>query len=274
MKIMNKQLDFSQIKLVVSDIDGTLLREGEQAFSDDVWQWIHRLHEKGILFSLATGRLPYEVDPLLDKASLSIPYAAGNGAIVRRGNDILEEHLFIPNGLQEISHHYSQYGVTVIFTLENQERPLKITPWSLANERKFPGMHQIIDEDIWETPICRMFFYHPEGKYLAACRETLAAYEDRFTICFQNEQSIQISAPNCTKATGVQSLASALSIPIERVLCIGNADNDVSMLLTAGVGAAVSNASSSAKAAAAYVSEQPFSDGVSEILQAIYNAQN
>ena len=46
------------IKLVVSDVDGTLLRAGEQVLPKETAEVIRALKEKGVLFVAASGR-PY-----------------------------------------------------------------------------------------------------------------------------------------------------------------------------------------------------------------------
>ena len=44
------------IRLIASDIDGTLLPYGEQAISEEVFQEIRRLERRGILFCPARDR--------------------------------------------------------------------------------------------------------------------------------------------------------------------------------------------------------------------------
>ena len=44
------------IKLIVSDIDGTLVRDGENTLNPEYYKEILRLREKGIQFAAASGR--------------------------------------------------------------------------------------------------------------------------------------------------------------------------------------------------------------------------
>lgn len=44
------------VKLILSDVDGTLLARGEGAFDDSVFEVIDRLYERGIHFAAASGR--------------------------------------------------------------------------------------------------------------------------------------------------------------------------------------------------------------------------
>ena len=44
------------IKLIASDIDGTLLPEGTHRLNPEIFQVIQKLKEKGVLFAAASGR--------------------------------------------------------------------------------------------------------------------------------------------------------------------------------------------------------------------------
>ena len=50
------------IKLVATDIDGTLLQSGEREVPEAVFVQIDRLLKKGILFAAASGRQYIEYD--------------------------------------------------------------------------------------------------------------------------------------------------------------------------------------------------------------------
>ena len=44
------------IKLVASDLDGTLLHNYQQTVPKEIYDTIKALHEKGIIFTAASGR--------------------------------------------------------------------------------------------------------------------------------------------------------------------------------------------------------------------------
>ena len=44
------------IKLIASDLDGTLLHDYQQTVPEDIYDTIRALHDKGILFTAASGR--------------------------------------------------------------------------------------------------------------------------------------------------------------------------------------------------------------------------
>lgn len=263
---MRKVCDFSSIRLICSDIDGTLLR-GEKEIPQYVKDEIGRLHQKGIIFTFATGRLPYEVDHLFDGLPEKTPYVAGNGAVIKCGDKILVENSFKPDVLRDLAYKYSNLGMTIIFSYDNAERPLVVTPWSKENASVFPGLDIPAESDIWDRKIQRMFFLHPEGNFLKECRTELGYFEGCFDIRSQNNISVQIAPQGCTKASGVKQLANELGIPKDAIMCIGDAENDIPMIEYAGIGVAVANATDSLKSAADYVANAQCTQGVAEILQ-------
>lgn len=258
--------EFASIELICSDIDGTVLNKSN-VLPEELKKEIWRLYSQGIFFTFSTGRLPYEVDDLFEGIPYPVPYVAGNGAVIKFHDTIIEEHYFTAEKLKDIAYQFSKLGVTVIFSLNNEERVLFRTEWSLANEHIFPGMSKIVDDSIWEIPLQRMFFYHPEGAYLAECMEELRKFEDSFSVSFQNAKSIQIAPHACTKASGVKTIADMLKIPESSILCVGDSDNDLPMIYFAGIGAAVSNATDELKAAADHVTLNPCAAGVVELLE-------
>ena len=64
---------------------------------------------------------------------------------------------------------------------------------------------------------------------------------------------LDILRAGVSKGTGVAALCRYLHIPLEQCICVGDGDNDISMLRLAGLGAAMKNGSSAAKEAADYV---------------------
>lgn len=78
------------------------------------------------------------------------------------------------------------------------------------------------------------------------------------------EQLIEISDKKCGKHTGVKFVAERLGIKREEIVAFGDADNDIDMLLYAGVGVAVENASENCLKAADMVTAHHDKDGVAE----------
>ena len=73
------------MKLVVSDLDGTLLNDDSEV-SNETIQAIKRLKENGIEFAIATGRSFNSANKIRKKIGLEIYFICNNGANIYNKN--------------------------------------------------------------------------------------------------------------------------------------------------------------------------------------------
>ena len=69
----------SKIRLVVCDIDDTLVHK-ELHLAKNTREVIRKLKDAGVMFTLATGRMPYRAEVFANEAELTVPYIANNGS--------------------------------------------------------------------------------------------------------------------------------------------------------------------------------------------------
>lgn len=72
------------IRLIAADMDGTLLRP-DGSIPPGLWPLLHRLRERGIAFSPASGRQLATLQRMFEGADGELDYIAENGAYVTRG---------------------------------------------------------------------------------------------------------------------------------------------------------------------------------------------
>ena len=77
------------IKLVVSDVDGTLIKPGETRISEKTLSLLGELKEKGVLFAVASGRDYDAIRPLFGKIKNDIIYITNNGGVVMYQGKVL-----------------------------------------------------------------------------------------------------------------------------------------------------------------------------------------
>lgn len=70
------------IKLIVSDIDGTLLEDGGNELNPELFSVILKLREQGMQFAAATGRQWLSIERVFDPIKEKIFYLSDNGAYV------------------------------------------------------------------------------------------------------------------------------------------------------------------------------------------------
>ena len=69
-------------RLIASDIDGTLLKDGQQTLDDIFFDLISTLHAQGVLFVAASGRQLASLKMLFEPVADDIVFIAENGAYV------------------------------------------------------------------------------------------------------------------------------------------------------------------------------------------------
>ena len=68
------------------------------------------------------------------------------------------------------------------------------------------------------------------------------------------------------KGEGLKKLPAILCVCLDNILAIGDSENDIEMFQTAGVSAAVSNATDTAKQNADFICSRPRTNGVIEAI--------
>lgn len=75
------------IKLIICDCDGTLLTSGKKV-DEGIKDLMPILKEKGIFFTIATGRNEELVDKYIDEIGIDVPYITDNGATIYKNHEL------------------------------------------------------------------------------------------------------------------------------------------------------------------------------------------
>lgn len=257
------------IKLVVSDMDGTLLA-WDSNLSGRAAVMKQKLKEKGILFTMATGRSQSLSEGFEQALSLEIPYIACNGAVILRQGRVLERYTIPLLGLRPLAKEADNLGMSVVFSMGGSEFYYRETPWIL--ESKSQGLYQNrmeLSNHIWaETRLEKVMIMdgHRTGR-IALMEEMCRQLPPEYGFTRYTDMAVEIVNHRATKARGVRFLSRYLGIPMDEILAVGDHQNDCEMLQAAGVGAAVSNAIPAAKKCADYIAEKDHLEGVIEAIQ-------
>ena len=78
---------------------------------------------------------------------------------------------------------------------------------------------------------------------------------------------LELMEPGVNKWEAVKTVAESYGIKPEEIMCIGDSNNDLSMIENAGIGVAVANAKPAVKAAAGMVTASNDEDGVAKVIE-------
>ena len=248
------------IKLIVTDLDGTFLRE-DKTVSDYTMSVFTRCRRAGIKLAYATGRggSAERITPpgLFDGKIIM------NGAVAKIGDKIVHNRL-IPyelarpflvachaqgiNITSEITGmHYSNFVVSDYWP--------EITQFQLVDFLK----HEIDAEKIYTvnpSPEKKAFIAQmlPEGLYSVINTDPLGEF-------------MQIMHKDASKSKAVAKLAKIWGIHHSGIVAFGDELNDIDMLEYAGVGVAMANALDEVKAVAGHICDTNDNDGVAKWIE-------
>lgn len=248
----------TKIRLVVSDVDGTLVRR-DKTLADWTVAAAHDLRRTGVRLALVSSRPPTGLDALVKALELDTPRAGFNGGVILAPapDDRILEQLTIPEAACR----------EAVATM----RARGADPWLFADGKWFlvnPHAHYIpreklsISQDFVEVadlgPYCdrahKLMGSSQDVGLMAALETELAAgLAGRATVLRSQNYYLDVTHVDANKGHAALSLARLLGIEAEAMCCLGDMPNDTPMFAIAGMSVAMGNAPDAVKALATHV---------------------
>jgi len=285
---INELIGFSKIKLIVSDIDGTLLKTGTHHDHEKLNRTVRYLWTKGVHMTFATGRAFNGVKELTQRFPLAnkTPLILYNGslAIMPSSESIIFIKTIENPALRKLVALSKKYHVQLFAYLIssdlygqtiNKDFKEKVYAWgSCENDHNEPnGLSAVWNDPINNEMIpVAIIIKRPENTNDS--EEILKEIKKIKNISFTKSSNkyIEIRPINSHKGSAIEILCNNLNINKSEVLTIGDNDNDVEMFKYAGVSVAVNNSSMAALEAGKYRSHDDDILGVIETLELIKQA--
>lgn len=258
------------IKLVVCDMDGTMIGRDE-IIPSGAAEWIAGLEERGILFTVATGRAEGYMREKVAQMGLRHPYIVTNGATIMDGGRAVLRRQFPIRPLRELIDICYEEGMSALFTFQGEERTERITPWIVREGEKRGRPYEaqpLTDEEWTELRADKLLIMDPvrEGKILEI-EKRLQAISGDFMYVRYRLKALELNEKAANKAAALKLLVRHLGISMDEVLVIGDDDNDIQLFQAAGHSAAVGNVSDNARPYAEYVCQGREFQGVMEAVE-------
>ena len=227
------------IKLIASDLDGTLLKEGTMDINPEIYDIIRKLKAKGIVFAAVSGREYDSIERVFAPVKDDIYFIAGNGGIISYQGEIIEKMAIPADILKEVVEYVrAQEGASFMTAGSAQAYVERADQAFVKKLREGYKLHVNEVDDVLNAP------------------ETMTK-----VAMYNEEVDAAVGAEEAKRRLGITKR--------EEVVAFGDNCNDVSMLLEAGKSYAVTTAREEAKQAARYVLEKPGPDSVLNVLKMI-----
>lgn len=259
------------IKLVASDIDGTLLPEGTAQINPEIFEVIRKLKERDILFAAASGRHYTSMSKLFEPVKNDIIFITENGAYVCcRGYTMLEQVLDWEQVCQWVREVRRIPGTS--FTLDTKEGfyTESSDPEFLDLIRKGyrSRIDQVEDALSRELKVNKMAVYRKENIGEVA-RLLIPRWEDRLHCVISGDVWVDFMNMDTNKGNAIRSIQKTLKISPDETMVFGDNHNDLEMIRSATESYAVGNAAEAVKKAAKYVADTNVNDGVLKVLKTL-----
>ena len=259
-----------KIRLIATDIDGTLIRDSTPDLYPEIVEEIRRLTDGGVLFACASGRQYASIRNVFRNVADRILYIAENGAHIRyRGEDLsvtrmdpaeMEELIGTLRKLPDCEMVVSTPQGSLLET-KNREF-LDLMTWGYHNE------YRVVEDVLAEgLPILKVAVYRKGSIRELGESRLIPAFADRFQVCVAGEEGVDFMDPSVDKGRALQTVRERFRILREETMAFGDQFNDIEMLGQAYYSFAVANARPEVKAAARFQADSNRRDGVLKILK-------
>lgn len=259
------------IRLVVSDIDGTLV-DHAKVLTPRARAAIAALAQKGVGFTVTTARPPVGLRGIFALLGMKVTAAAVNGGAVVDGDlNIVEEKLLAPDVARRAVSLLRGQGLDPWLFTDAQWYIRDPGGDNVPLETRTIGQEPVVVEDFGPDLYGRVLKVigscNDHGR-LAACEAMLQRDLGDGALATRSQPYyLDVTHPRAHKGEAVASLAKAFGVPVSAVLTIGDGANDIPMLEVAGFSVAMGNGSDAVKAAAHAVTDDCDNDGFAKAIE-------
>lgn len=260
-------MDLSKIKMVVTDMDGTLLNSNHQV-SHRFFNLFQELKKREILFVAASGRQYHSIVEKLHPIKNDIIVIAENGGFaVQHGKEIVSTPL---------PHQTKNEVIHILEGIKNIHPVLcgKDSAYILGNSSLFEKKlqeyytnYQILDSlSDFEGEILKIAIYHFESseKFIYP---KISYLEHELQVKISGANWVDISSKNAHKGYALKKVMEQNNIQPDELLVFGDYNNDLEMLALANYSVAMANAHPNVLKVANYSTTSNDDFGVERILE-------
>jgi Cof subfamily protein (haloacid dehalogenase superfamily) len=242
------------IRLVISDVDGTLVRHDKSLHPETI-KAAQELRDAGITLCLISSRPPRGMEMFLEPLGITTPHAGFNGGqIVAADNKTILDELLIPeDAARQAVAHMTAAGLDV---------------WVFAGSGWYvkggDGPYVAHEAEVTRNTFTVVEDFSP---YLSATNKIMSSSKD-FDLVGRVEAELQAllgdaasvnrSSPyycdvthvDANKGHAALALAKIVGVEPAAMACLGDMNVDIPMLKVAGLSIAMGNAAETVKAAA------------------------
>jgi 5-amino-6-(5-phospho-D-ribitylamino)uracil phosphatase len=250
---VNFDIDINQYKLVISDLDGTILESGQpiHPYTKEV---LTKLPDYGIYFTLASGRNLASLRPYAEELNIKIPLVLANGCIVQSLDGVIHHRITMPVEItRKMIEITDKENSDMVISINDRLYFKKMTDnifrifGKLTNSIYELGSWDAMDDMIEEVNKFMIIDWVSLERLGRLEKIFESELRDKADYLRTNIHHLEVMPKGVTKVTGLKHLADELGIRMDEIIAFGDYENDAAMLAEVGLGVAVQNACDLAK---------------------------
>ena len=220
------------VKLIASDLDGTILRKGAQSVEPSTIKAIEQLVNKGMYFAPASGRQIVSLKRLFEPVSDKLVYIAENGALCEyKGEVLAKTPMDRKLALEIIEDVYEQPDCEVLIsgqhtayikpkTEEYHYRMTKVVNYKTTLIDKFTD----VDEDILKIAVCDLSGIDNSKEHF------FSKWNGKASITVSGDLYLDFMESSVTKGKAMHQLQQYFGLSEDECMAFGDNYNDIDML--------------------------------------------
>lgn len=264
------------IKLIATDVDGTLVVDGNGTLNPEYFPVIEKLMEQGIHFVVASGRTKSSISSLMKPIVDKITMVTEGGSYVCTSK---EDLLCFPIPMDIV-----RELVEDIRKLTNCEVMMS-SPTQCYVETKDNDFIRWIEQDYGfrvqqvkdllevEDQIVKVSLYHKINAGKEAEKGLKEKWESRLHLAEAGHEWVDCIMPQTNKGVAIAYLQEKYGITKDETMVFGDNFNDLEMLEQATFSFAMGNAREAVKEKANYIADTNINHGVLQILKQVVDGK-
>lgn len=242
-------LQKNKFKVIISDLDGTLLNDEHEIapFTKTIFK---ELHHQNYIIIVATGRHHLDALPIVQTMGIPIYLVTSNGARIHAPNgELLFSFDINSDVIKSVLNLGIDPEITTVLFKENFWLTSKNNEKLNSFQTELNYVPQIVDfKRIEDLSAIKLLFVDDDYKRLAALKDKIIVDEtNNLNYAFSLPICLEFMDKSVDKSIAIAKILERENLTFEEAICFGDGYNDEKMLLASGKALIMDNAVESLK---------------------------
>lgn len=230
------------VKLIASDMDGTLLDENGQV-PPETFDLILALRERGVRFVASSGRRYDRLRDFFSPVKDRMDFVASNGAQVFADGVQIDREVYSHLAIRRLAKtvamfpnmHLALFDRTKSYLLDDEDKFVREV------DKDLPNVERIYELPSPQVSIIKASIFCDDGNVMDNAYVLQRELGGLFTFAPSGSSYIDAMQPGISKASGIAQVMEYHGIDASEVMAFGDAMNDYEIIRFVGTGCAMAN---------------------------------